>query len=116
MCKIKKGDTVIVTTGKDKGRKGTVNQVVSKVRKMAKGTVRTSKLLVEGINLVKKHIKANPANQTAGSILQKEAPIDISNVAIFNVVTGKADRVGFRTLEDGRKVRIFKSTSELVDV
>jgi large subunit ribosomal protein L24 len=116
MRKIKKGDTVLVTAGKDKGKKGTVNKVVAKRFKQGKGTVQKFKLLIEGINLVKKHKKGDPAAGTQGTIMEKEAPIDVSNVAIFNAMTGKADRIGFKTLEDGRKVRIFKSTSELVDV
>ncbi len=116
MQKIKKGDTVIVTVGKDKGRKGTVNQVISKVIKARSRTLQKSKVIVEGINLVKRHTKPNPGLQKAGGILEKEAPIDISNVAIFNSATGKADRVGFKLLENGQKVRVFKSTSERVDV
>jgi len=116
MRKIKKGDTVLVTVGKDKGKKGIVSQVISKVMKARNRTVQKCKLIVEGINLVKRHTKANPSLQKAGGILEKEAAIDISNVAIFNLATGKPDRVGFKTLDDGRKVRVFKSTSELVDI
>lgn len=116
MSKIKKDDVVIVTVGKDKGRKGTVTKVISRIIKKGKGAVQQSKLLIEGINLVKKHTKGNPAAGTAGGIIQKESPIEISNVAIFNESTGKPDRVGFKILEDGRKVRVFKSTSELIDV
>lgn len=114
MRKIKKGDTVIVTAGKDKGRKGTVNKVIARVISMGGCTIQQCKLLVDGINLVKKHKKRT--QDAPGSIQEQEAPIQVSNVAIFNSATGKADRVGFKTLEDGRKVRIFKSTSELVDI
>jgi large subunit ribosomal protein L24 len=105
MRKIKKGDRVIVLSGKDKGKQGTVLRVID-----------DAKVVVENINMVKKHTKANPAQGQAGGILDKEMPLDISNVAIFNPITGKGDRVGFKTLEDGRKVRIFKSNGEVVDI
>jgi large subunit ribosomal protein L24 len=106
MSKIKKGDHVIVLTGRDKGRKGTVTQVLE-------GAV-----VVEGINIVKKHSKGNPQAGVAGGIVEKEMPIDISNVALFNSKTGKADRVGFKFVGEGadrKKVRVFKSSQELVD-
>ncbi|THB66875.1 MAG: 50S ribosomal protein L24 [Gammaproteobacteria bacterium] len=106
MRKIVKGDEVVVIAGKDKGRRGTVNKVL----------VEKSKVLVDGINMVKKHIKANPQAGIDGGIIEKEAPIDISNIAIFNPATGKADRVGVKTLEDGNKVRIFKSNNEVIDL
>ena len=102
-AKIRREDEVIVLTGKDKGKRGKVTQVL----------VTEGKVLVEGINLVKKHQKPVPALGQAGGIVTKEAPIDVSNVALFNSATGKADRVGFR-IEDGKKVRFFKSTGELV--
>ena len=102
-AKIRREDEVIVLTGKDKGKRGKVTQV-----QIAKG-----KVIVEGINQVKKHQKPVPALGQAGGIVTKEAPIDVSNVALFNSATGKADRVGFR-IEDGKKVRFFKSTGELV--
>jgi large subunit ribosomal protein L24 len=105
MRKIKKGDRVIVLSGKDKGKQGTVLRVID-----------DAKVVVENINMVKKHTKANPAQGQAGGILDKEMPLEISNVAIFNPITGKGDRVGFKTLEDGRKVRIFKSNGEVVDI
>ncbi|MBM4227782.1 MAG: 50S ribosomal protein L24 [Gammaproteobacteria bacterium] len=105
MNKIRKGDQVQVITGKDKGKRGTVVRVRDDER-----------LVVEGINLIKRHTKPNPNLGTAGGIVEKEAPLHISNVAIFNPVTSKPDRVGFKTLEDGRKVRIFKSTKEVVDI
>jgi large subunit ribosomal protein L24 len=105
MRKIKKGDQVIVLTGKDKGKQGTVLRVID-----------DAKVVVENINMVKKHTKANPAQGQAGGILDKEMPLEISNVAIFSPITGKGDRVGFTTLEDGRKVRIFKSNGEVVDI
>ncbi len=103
MRKIKKGDTVKIVTGRDKGRQGTVLSVNER------------RLLVEGINLIKKHTKPNPDKQIEGGIIQKESPIDVSNVALLNTATGKADRVGFKVLEDGRKVRVYKSTGEMVD-
>ena len=105
MRKIKKGDEVVVITGRDKGRRGTVLRVLQDGR-----------LIVENINIVKRHTKPNPQRGIAGGIIEKEAPIDASNVMIYNPQTGKGDRVGFRFLEDGRKVRYFKSTQEVVDV
>jgi len=102
-AKIRREDEVIVLTGKDKGKRGKVTQVL----------VTEGKVVVEGINLVKKHQKPVPALGQAGGIISKEAPMDVSNVALFNSAAGKADRVGFR-IEDGKKVRFFKSTGELV--
>lgn len=107
MRKIKKGDTVIVIKGKDRGRQGVVSKVVSK-------SGLALKVLVEGINMIKRHVK--PTQQKAGGIIDRESPLAISNVAIFNAATGKADRVGFKMLEDGRKARIFKSTGEVIDL
>lgn len=101
-AKIRREDEVIVLTGKDKGKTGKVTQVLP-----------NGKLFVEGVNLVKKHQKPNPQLGVLGGIVDKEAPIQASNVAILNPATGKADRVGFR-FEDGKKVRFFKSNSELV--
>jgi len=103
--KIRKGDDVIVLTGKDKGKRGTVLRMVGEGR-----------VVVENVNLATKHVKPNPAKGEPGGIVEKEMPLDVSNVALFNPVAGKADRVGFKTLDDGRKVRIFKSTGEVVDV
>ncbi len=105
MKKIRKGDQVVVTTGKDKGKRGTVVRVLP-----------TEKLIVEGINVVKRHTKPNPTLGKPGGIVQQEAPLHISNIAIFNPITSKPDRVGIKTLEDGRKVRFFKSNNEVVDV
>lgn len=105
MRKIKKGDEVIVITGKDKGKRGTVKQVLQ-----------NDKLIVEGINIAKKHQKPMPARGLPGGIVEKEMPIHVSNVAIYNAQEKKADRVGFRFLEDGRKVRYFKSNNEVIDV
>jgi large subunit ribosomal protein L24 len=102
--KIRKGDTVVVTAGRDKGRTGTVVSV------QADGRV-----LVENVNMVKKHQKPNPARGVQSGIVQKEAPLAASNVALLNPATKKADRVGMKTLADGRKVRVFKSNGELVD-
>jgi len=104
MEKIKKGDEVIVITGKDKGKRGTV------LRRVDSDTV-----LVEGINRVKKHAKPNPIKGVVGGIVEKEMPIQISNVAVFNPATKKGDRVGIKQLEDGRRARFFKSNGELVD-
>ena len=105
MNKIKKGDEVFVLTGRDKGRRGTVVRVIEE----------DERIVVEGVNMVKRHTKPNPQMGTAGGIIEKEAPIQISNVALFNPITQKPDRVGFKFLEDGRKVRIFKSNGEVVD-
>jgi len=100
--KIRHDDEVIVLAGKDKGKTGKVTKVLP-----------TGKVFVEGVNLIKKHQKPNPQLQVAGGIIEKEAAIDVSNVAILNPATGKADRIGFR-FEDGNKVRVFKSSGELV--
>lgn len=105
MQKIKKGDDVIVIAGKDKGKRGTVSSVI----------LERDRVLVDGINMVKKHQKPNPAAGAPGGIIDKEMPLAISNVALFNPATGKADRVGIKKLEDGRKVRYFKSNGEVLD-
>jgi large subunit ribosomal protein L24 len=105
MNRIRKGDTVVITAGRDKGRTGTVIRVLD-----------DDHLLVENVNMVKKHQKPNPARGVTGAIVQREAPIRAANVALWNPATKKADRVGFRTLGDGRKVRFFKSNGEVVDV
>jgi large subunit ribosomal protein L24 len=105
MHKIKKGDEVIVITGKDKGKKGTVSEVLFKGQK----------LLVDGVNAVKKHVKANPNANERGGIVMKTLPIQGSNVMLYNSATEKGSRVGIRTLDDGRKVRYFKDTNEVVD-
>lgn len=104
MRKIKRGDEVIVITGRDKGKRGKVAKVLSDDR-----------LIVGGIQMVKKHQKPNPQAGVPGGIVEKEAPIQASNVAIFNSATKKADRVGFKVLDDGRKIRVFKSNGEAVD-
>ena len=105
MNKIRKGDEVIVITGRDKGKRGTVT-----LRKD------DSFLVIDGVNLVKKHVKPNPMKGEAGGIVEKAMPIHQSNVAIFNAATGKADRVGIKTLEDGSKVRVFKSSGAEIKV
>lgn len=105
MQKIKKGDDVIVITGKDKGKRGNVVRVITE----------TDRVVVDNVNIAKKHQKPNPAVGAPGGIIEKEMPLDISNVAIYNPVTGKADRVGIKSLEDGRKVRYFKSNGEVID-
>jgi len=104
MKKIRKGDDVVVITGKDKGKRGTVLRRVD-----------ADHLLVEGVNRVKKHQRPNPMKGLTGGIVEKDMPIHISNVALFNPQTQKADRVGVKTLDDGRNVRVFKSNGEMVD-
>lgn len=104
MNKIRKGDQVIVTTGKDKGKRGTVLNVLE-----------TGHVVVEGANMVKKHAKPNPMRGIVGGIISKEMPLNISNVALYNPATQKGERVGFKLLDDGRKVRVFKSSGEVVD-
>ena len=104
MQRIKKGDDVIVIAGRDKGRRGTVVTVKPDGR-----------LIVENVNVTKKHQRPNPNAGVPGGIIERESPIDASNVMLFNPATGKGERVGFRTLGDGRKVRFFKSNDEVVD-
>jgi large subunit ribosomal protein L24 len=105
MNKIRKGDEVIILTGKDKGKTGNV----------VKAFPDDDKVVVDNVNMVKKHQKPNPAMNVPGGIIEKEMPVHVSNVALVNPATGKADRVGFKTLDDGRKVRVFKSNGETVD-
>ena len=105
MKRIHKGDEVIVTTGRSKGQRGHVLRVIN-----------AEKMLVENVNMVKKHQKPNPGMNQAGGIIEKESPIHVSNIALYNPATGKADRVSFKSLEDGKKVRIFRSTGEAVDI
>ncbi|HXR58794.1 MAG TPA: 50S ribosomal protein L24 [Burkholderiales bacterium] len=104
MQRIKKGDEVVVIAGRDKGKRGTVLRRVDAER-----------LVVEGVNRAKKHLRPNPMKNITGGIVDKDMPIHISNVALYNPATQKADRVGFKTLADGRKVRIFRSNGEQVD-
>jgi large subunit ribosomal protein L24 len=104
MRKIRKGDQVVVLTGKDRGKRGTVLRVLA-----------DEKVVVENVNVAKRHTRPNPLKGTAGGIVDKEMPIHVSNVGLLNPVSKKADRVGVRVLEDGRKVRYFKSTGEMVD-
>ena len=104
MRKIRSNDEVVVITGKDKGRRGKVMQVLA-----------NGKVLVQGINRVKKHVKPNPNAGVQGGIVEKEMPMDSSNVMLVNPTTGKGDRVGFKLLEDGKKIRVFKSNGERVD-
>ena len=103
MEKIRKGDDVVVIAGKDKGKRGTVLRRAD-----------DDHLVVEGVNRVKKHVKPNPVKGQVGGIIEKEMPLHVSNVALYNPVTKKADRVGFRLLEDGTKVRFFKSNGEVL--
>jgi len=102
MSKIKKNDDVIIIAGKDKGNRGSVLRVLE------------DKLLVSGVNKVKKHQKPNPVKGVSGGIVEMEMPISVSNVAIYNAATKKADRIGTKFLEDGRKVRVFKSSGEVI--
>lgn len=105
MRKIKRDDEVIILTGKDKGKRGKITAHVD-----------DNRVLVSGINMMKKHQKPNPQAGVAGGIIEKEAPVQISNVAIFNASTNKADRVGVKVEEGGKKVRVFKSNGEAIDV
>jgi len=104
MSKIHKGDQVVLNTGKDKDKRGTVLSILD-----------SGHVVVEGLNMAKKHAKPNPMKGITGGIINKEMPIDISNVALFNSETKKADRVGYKVLKDGKKVRVFKSNGEAVD-
>lgn len=104
MAKIKRDDEVIVIAGKDKGKRGKVVNVLEE------------RVVVSGINMVKKHVKGNPSRGTQGGIIEQEASLHISNVALFNAATQKADRVGYKQLEDGAKVRVFRSSGDVVDV
>jgi large subunit ribosomal protein L24 len=105
MAKIKRDDEVIVLTGKDKGKRGTVRTVLDDDR-----------VIVSGVNMMKKHTKPNPQMGITGGIVEKEAPIQVSNIAIFNPATSKADRVGYQVMDGGKKVRIYKSSGEQIDV
>jgi large subunit ribosomal protein L24 len=104
MNKIRKGDDVVVLAGKDKGKRGTVLRVVG------------DRVVVENVNMAKKHMKPNPNKGEPGGIVDKEMPIHVSNVGLYNPLVDKADRVGFKILDDGRKVRYYKSNGEIVDV
>jgi large subunit ribosomal protein L24 len=106
MRKLKKGDEVVILTGKDKGKRGIILNVMFK----------EERVIVENVGMVKRHTKGNPMQGTPGGIIEKEMPIHISNVAVWNPINEKPDRIGFRTLEDGQKVRYFKSNNEVVDV
>ncbi len=105
MSKIRKGDKVVVTAGRDKGKQGAVVRVLENDR-----------LLVENVNVVKRHTRPNPQRGVAGGIVDKESPIHISNVMLVNPTTGKGERIGYKTLEDGRKVRFFRKSGEVADV
>jgi large subunit ribosomal protein L24 len=104
MNKIRKGDDVVVLAGKDKGKRGTVLRVID------------DRVVVENVNMAKKHMKPNPNKGEPGGIVDKEMPIHVSNVGLYNPLADKADRVGFKILDDGRKVRYYKSNGEIVDV
>lgn len=104
MSKIRRDDEVIVTAGKDRGKRGKVLRVIS-----------PTKVLVSGVQMIKKHQKPNPQLGVQGGIIEKEAPIQVSNLAIYNPATRQGDRVGFKILENGKKIRVFKSSGEAVD-
>ena len=104
MAKIKRDDEVIVLAGKDKGKRGTVRAVLD-----------ADRVIVSGVNMMKKHTKPNPQMGVTGGIVEKEAPIQVSNIAIFNSTTSKADRVGYQTVDGGKKVRVYKSSGEQID-
>lgn len=110
MQRVKQNDEVVVIAGKDKGRHGKVLKIIKDKSNLP------YRVVVEGINIIKKHVKPNPNKGVEGGILEREAPIHISNVALYNAATGKGDRAGIKTLEDGRKVRYFKSNNELVEI
>ena len=103
MNRIKKGDQVIVTAGKDKGKKGDVVRVAG------------DKVIVSNINIIKRHTKPNPQANQPGGVIEREAPIHISNVMLFNPASGKGERIGVKVLEDGRKLRVFRSSGEAID-
>ena len=105
MKKLKKGDSIIVIAGKDKGKKGEILRVIE-----------PDKLVVSSINLAKKHVKPNPNKGESGGIIEKEMPIHISNVMMLNPISKKGDRIGFKSLEDGKKVKVYKSNKEVVDI
>ena len=104
MAKIKRDDEVIVLAGKDKGKRGTVRAVLD-----------ADRVIVSGVNMMKKHTKPNPQMGVAGGIVEKEAPIQVSNIAIFNSTTSQADRVGYQIVDGGKKVRVYKSSGEQID-
>ena len=103
MNRIKKGDHVVVTAGKDKGKRGDVVSVAG------------DKVIVSNVNLVKRHTKPNPQASQPGGVIEREAPIHVSNVMLFNPATGKGERIGTKVLEDGRKLRVFRSSGEAID-
>ena len=105
MQKLKTGDEVIVLTGKSSGQRGKITKMI----------IEKDRVVVEGLNMMKKHVRPNPQAGIQGGIVEKEAPMDISNIALFNPKTGKADKVGIKVQEDGKRVRFFKSNGELVD-
>ncbi len=105
MNRIKKGDDVIVIAGKDKGKRGNVLRVLDNGR-----------VMVDGINIVKKHVRPNPQAGETGGIVEQEAALDISNISLFDAASGKASRVGIKVLEDGKKVRVYKTSGEMVDI
>ena len=105
MNKLKKGDSVIVIAGKDKGKKGEILKMIE-----------PNKVVISNVNLAKKHVKPNPNKGDSGGIIEREMPMDISNIMVLNPITKKGDRVGFKNLEDGKKVRIYKSNKEVIDI
>ncbi len=113
-CKIRKADTVIVISGKDKGTIGSVEAVLRVKSKPKQGIKDGFKVRVTGVNIVSRHTKANPSQEKAGGIIKKEAPISVAKVAIYNPITKKADKLGYKFLEDGQKVRVYRSNGEIM--
>lgn len=111
-CRIKCGDRVVLLTGKDRGRSGIVTRLYVRTRKFRAGRVMA---IVEGINMKKKHVKPNPNTNNEGGIVEQEAGVDISNIAYLNAQTNKADKIGYKVLENGKKVRITRSDNEVID-
>ena len=105
MNRLKKGDSVIVIAGKDKGKKGEIIKVMD-----------NGKVLITDVNLVKKHVKPNPNKEETGGIIEREMPLHASNIMIYNPISKKADKVGFKSLENGKKVRVYKSNKEVIDI
>lgn len=113
-CKIKKEDTVIIISGKDKGTIGPVEAVLRIKSKPNRGLKEGFKVRVTGVNIISRHTRANPSQEKAGGIIKKEAPLSIAKVAIYNPITKKADKVGYKILEDGQKVRVYRSNGEVI--
>ncbi|HFL8794969.1 MAG TPA: 50S ribosomal protein L24 [Candidatus Azosocius sp. HAIN] len=114
MLKIKKGDKVIINVGKDSGKKGTVLKIIKNMKKKNNLSGNSYNVIVEGINMKKKHVKGNPSKEQVAGIISSEYPINYSNISILNEITGKRDKIIFKFLENGKKIRIYKSTNEVL--